>query len=222
MYVLSLTVALFAFIAVQAQAQVANIPAMKNNEQRIYAQFGLQDAFTVTLGYLHALPLSSPEHPLVVSAELAVPIASFDLHDYRTTVRASYTITRLGNMAAVGNIGLIARGTQNDIFNAFNFGSDVGLAVGYYSEHWFAAASARYDKAWATHISHTDWYRTYFYADAKDGWYSSTAGNLSYSISGGLAIDRSEMTLQVGFSTTEQLRLPLLPWHGTLGYNYRL
>lgn len=222
MYAFFFTVVLLAFLAVQTQAQVANTPAMKANEQRLYAQFGLQDAFTVTLGYMHALPLSSPEHPLVLSAELAVPIASFDVHDYRTTVRAAYTITRLGNMAAVGGIGLIARGTQNDIFNAFNVGSEASIAVGYYTDTWFASASTRYDKAWATHISHTDWYRTYFYTGAQDGWYSSTAGNLSYSISGGIAVDRSEITLQAGLSTTEQLRLPLLPWHGTLGYNYRL
>lgn len=222
MYRLSIALALFALVVAHAHAQVANIPAMRTNEQRLYAQFGLHDAFTVTLGYMHALPAWSEDRPLVLSAELTIPVASLDIHDYRTTVRAAYTIARLDNMAAVGSIGLLARGTQNDIFSAFNLGSDVGLAVGYYSENWFAAASARYDKAWATHISHTDWYRTHFYPDAQNGWYSSTAGNLSYSVQGGIAINRSEITIQAGMSTTEQLRLPLLPWHGTLGYNYRL
>ncbi len=203
-------------------AQPINISSVTAHEQRIYAQFGLDDAFTATLGYLYALPIGSQEQPLILSTELALPVAEFDLRDYRTAISARYTALRHDNIAATAGVGIVARGTDNDIFSAFNIGARAEMELGYYADGWFAGTSVQYDKTLASHITNSDWYRTYFFQEAKDGWYGSTGGNFTYSLLGGFAVDRSELTLQAGFSTTEHFHLPLLSWHGTLGYSYRI
>lgn len=48
-------------------------------------------------------------------------------------------------------------------------------AIRAYGPRWFVVAEAGYDRAWLTYIKNSDWYRTTFYSDPKDRWYSGTA-----------------------------------------------
>ncbi len=49
------------------------------------------------------------------------------------------------------------------------------------------------DKAFVTHMNHREWYRTYFYADAKDGWYRNTGDTVHFGISAGVAVGKAEL-----------------------------
>ena len=62
-----------------------------------------------------------------------------------------------------------------------------------------------YDRAWLTYIKNSDWYRTYFYADAKDGWYGGTGGLLHAGAKGGVTLGRVEVSLRAGVNRSESL-----------------
>jgi hypothetical protein len=71
-------------------------------------------------------------------------------------------------------------------------------AIHVYGPRWFVVAEAGHDRAWLTHVKNGDWYRTYFYSDAKDGWYSGTGGLLHGGAKGGVTIGRVEVVLRAG------------------------
>jgi hypothetical protein len=95
------------------------------------------------------------------------------------------------------------------------------LLAGHYGRRWFAVAEGGYDRAWLTYIKNSDWYKTYFYSGAKDGWYSGTGGLVHAGGKGGVTIGRVELVLRAGVTKTEALKDLDLPFYATLGANYR-
>jgi hypothetical protein len=112
-------------------------------------------------------------------------------------------------------------GTANSIHRATAVKSDLVLLAGHYARSWFVAAEAGYDRAWLTHVKNTDWYRTYFYADARDGWYGGTEGTLRAGLRGGLRFGRIEVVARAGVNRTETLRELDVPFYATLGAGCR-
>jgi hypothetical protein len=72
-----------------------------------------------------------------------------------------------------------------------------------------------------TYIKNSDWYRTYFYGDAKDGWYGGTGGTLHAGAKGGATLGRVEVVLRAGVTKSEALNDLDLPFYATLGANLR-
>jgi hypothetical protein len=87
-----------------------------------------------------------------------------------------------------------------------------------YRSGWFAAGEFGFDKAIITHVTHSDWYRTYFYAQARDGWYLNTGGTFHYGLVGGFAIGRTELLLRYGALRTEQFNDLTPPMYASLGF----
>ena len=76
--------------------------------------------------------------------------------------------------------------TENSIYRGTALRTDLVLLAGHYGRRWFAVAEAGYGRAWLTYIENSDWYRTNFYADARDGWYGGTGGRLHAGAKGGV------------------------------------
>lgn len=70
----------------------------------------------------------------------------------------SHSSNKAGNYDGLG-LNLITN--AGFTFNRFGLGLDL-----------------QYNPFFATHIKHSDYWRTYFYSNAKDGWYSLTSNNL--------------------------------------------
>ena len=111
--------------------------------------------------------------------------------------------------------------TENSIYRGTALRTDLVLLAGHYGRRWFAVGEAGYDRAWLTYIKNSDYYRTNFYADAKDGWYGGTGGTLHAGAKGGVTIGVAEVVLRAGVEKTEALRDLDLPFYATLGANYR-
>jgi len=203
----------------QLCAQVlTNIPS---GSHAIYASFGLDPAFVATLGYARNFHNSTFNRDIIIFTEIASPI-KLDLHDYRYKLGGQASIYNFDKFDFSGVFTFITRGTKNSIHNAISFGMDVTFLLGYYRSRWFAAGEFGCDRAIFTHIDHSDWYKTYFYSDAKDGWYRNTSGSFHYGFRTGFSLSRIEITLRAGVQKTKSIIDPLVPFFGVLGLNYRL
>ena len=186
----------------------------------IYASFGLDPAFVATLGYARSFHNSTFNKDIIIFTEIALPI-KLDLYDYRYKLGGQASIYSFNRLDFSGVFALIARGTKNSIHNAISFGMDITFLLGYYRKRWFATGELGFDRAIFTYIDHSDWYKTYFYSDAKDGWYRNTAGSLHYGFRTGFSLSRIEITLRAGVQKSKSIIDPLVPFFGILGLNYR-
>ena len=119
-----------------------------------------------------------------------------------------------------GSATFITRGTKNAIYRGFNFGADATAALGYYRNRWFAAAEFGKDKAVITHITHSNWYRTHYYPDARDGWYLDAGGTYHYGLAAGVALGPAEVVGRFGFLRTERFNDMVPPMYASLGVGY--
>jgi hypothetical protein len=119
-----------------------------------------------------------------------------------------------------GSATFITRGTENSIYRGLNFGADFTSTAGVYRPRWFAAGEFGFDKAVITHITHSDWYRQHYYADAKDGWYLNAGGRYHYGVISGLALGKAELVGRFGFQRTEDFNTLLPPMYASLGMGF--
>lgn len=197
---------------VAAQWNVARFAAARN---QLYSTFGLDPAFVASVGYGRVVPMLGREWQL--GAEVGVVAANFDTRDFRARLQARTTVVRWRSLRLVGSAAFITRGTENSIYRALNFGSDFIGALGMYRRRWFMAGEFGFDKAIITHITHSDWYRTYFYPEAKDGWYLNAGGTYHYGLAGGVAIGPTELALRAGWQRTEDYKDLMPPMYVSVG-----
>ena len=100
---------------------------------------------------------------------------------------------------------------------ASNFGADFTGTVGVYRSGWFVAGELGFDKAIITHVTHSDWYHTYFYTQARDGWYLDAGGTFHYGLVGGIAFGRTELLLRYGALRTEKFNDLTPPMYASIG-----
>jgi hypothetical protein len=91
------------------------------------------------------------------------------------------------------------------------------LTLNVYRHRWFAAGELGFDKAIITHVTHSDWYRTHIYPDAKDGWYLDAGGTYRAGLAGGVALGRTEIVGRVGWLRTEDFNELLPPMYASVG-----
>ena len=188
----------------------------------VYFNLCLEPSVGTTIGYVDSKHIPFMKRTVMFSGELNVPVAKFDFNDYRMKAGAKASLYEFGKWDLSVSASAIARGTKNSIFRAFNLGADVNGYIGYYGSRWFAAAEIGYDKGMFTHISHSGWYKTNFYSDAKDGWYGNSAGSFRYGFCGGYTVGSIEIIGRLGMQRTEANRDMMPPFFGSLGVAYHL
>jgi hypothetical protein len=198
-----------------AQWNVAHVRAERNHA---WATFGLEPALVTSVGYARLLRVVG--HDFQVTAEGGVAAAELDVHDFRVRLGARTSLMQWRSLHLTGSAVFVTRGTENDIYRGLNFGADVTGAFGVYTDRWFVAGEFGKDKAIITHLTHTDWYRTRYYPEARDGWYLDAGGTYHYGGAAGLALGRVELLGRFGWQRTEDFnRLPV-PVYGSLGVGF--
>jgi hypothetical protein len=208
-------------LAVPAAAQSINFgarPAERANE--LHFAVGLENAFVGTVGYSHGVSLL--DHAIVLTADVALPWASFDLADFRLRMGALVPLAGKGSWKLTGKVLPVLRSTQNEINRMTNLGLDAGLVAGYYAQRWFIAAEAGLDWSAATYIQHSELYRQTGYAGAKDAWYSTTAANGYAGLLGGFSFERWDVVLRAGQTRDYRGKTPVIPLYVSAGINVRL
>jgi len=219
-----LGIVIASLLAALGAARTANAQAfsrLEPGQQTVTAEAGLQSAVVTSLGYAAGLRLRALDRTLMPFAQATLPVAQPDLHDFEARVGSQVSLIDVGWFDVSAQLAVEVAETQNSIYRGTALRTDVVLLAGHYGRRWFAVGEAGFDRAWLTYIKNSDWYRTYFYSGAKDGWYEGTGGTLHAGAKGGVTIGRVELVLRAGITKTEDLNNLDLPFYATLGANYR-
>jgi hypothetical protein len=192
-----------------------NVARLDSNPNRVYATFGLDPAFFPAVGYARVVSIFGRR--VQVGIDGGVVAAKMDTRDFRGRLHLTTSIVSWRSLHFTGSTALIGRGTDNSIYRGYNVGTDVTGALGVYRSGWFFAAEFGIDKSGATHIEHSDWYRTYFYPDARDGWYRNPGGTIHYGLSAGMTVGRTELLARFGQLRTEEFNELMPPMYVSLG-----
>ena len=214
---LAIGFALVALFAGDAAAQW-NAARLDGPSNRVYASFGLDPAFLPTVGYARALRLFG--HRFQLAGDVGVVAADFDTRDFRARLDVFTSLLRWRSLRLTGSAAFITRGTENTIYRGLNFGSDLTGALGVYRPGWFVAGEFGFDKAIITHVTHSEWYRTYFYPGAKDGWYLTGGGTFHYGGTAGVAFGPTEVMARYGWRRTEHFGELTPPMYASLGFGF--
>jgi hypothetical protein len=200
-----------------AQAQAVNFGALKETQPNsVHLRTGAEYGFVVGLGYARTLPFL--DRTLVLSGDVTLPWAEFDVSDYQVRAGVMLPIVGPDRWKLIGGIAPTLRGTSNQISRMTSIGADLTLAGGYYAPHWFAAGELGFDLALTTHLHNTELYRSTAYADAKDGWYAAPGGNARLGVQGGASFGQYDVILRVGMLRDVAAEPPLFPFYGTLAF----
>jgi hypothetical protein len=213
-----LAVLLSAIIARDAVAQW-NVARFEASQRTAYTTVGLDPAIVASLGYASVFSVGG--RAMQVSTEVGVPVASLDANDFRVRLGIQSSLVRRGSVQLTGSITASTRGTENTIYRGINFGADFAGTLGVYRPGWFTAGEIGYDAAVITHVTHSEYYRKNFYADAKDGWYLDAGGTYRFGAAGGVTLGRAELVGRSGWLRSEYGNDVLPPFYGTLGVGFK-
>lgn len=216
---ITLGMILSAVTAVQVSGQW-NVARGHDGGRQVYAAFGLDPALAATVGYGHVASLRG--HPFRFTGDVSVVTAHRGTRDFRVRLGTETSVVRWRSLHFTGRATAIARGTENSIYRGFNFGADLTGAVGLYRPKWFASAEFGKDKAVITHITHSEWYRTNFYPDARDGWYLDAGGTFHTGLAGGYTLGRIEAVGSFGWRWTEDFNDVTPPLYAALRVGFSL
>jgi len=205
---------LTALLAGRADAQW-NVSRFRAGSSQAYTTFGLDPAVVASMGFAHVVSMGG--RPVQLAAEAGVVAAHLDARDYRARLGVQTSVARWRSLRLTGSASFLSRGTENSIYRGFDFGADITGTLGVYRHRWFAAGEFGKDKAIITHVTHSDWYRTWFYPEAKDGWYLDAGGTFHYGLAAGLSMGATEVVGRFGFRSTEDFNDVTPPMYATLG-----
>lgn len=199
--IIVLGAALLTALGARDAAAQWNVARMETRPNRMYATYGLDPAFVATVGYGRVIRLYGHEFQLTADGGLATE--KLDTRDFRARVGTQTSLLRWRSLHLTGSATFITRGTENQVYKALDFGADLTGTLGLYRRGWFVAGEIGKDKAIVTHVTNSDWYKRYFYPDAKDGWYLDCGGTVHYGLAAGLALGPMEVVGRFGWLRTE-------------------
>lgn len=185
----------------------------------VHVRTGFDYGLIAEVGYSRALGLGS--RTLLLSGQVTTPWAGADAEDYAARVGGTIDIVGRDRWRLLGGLGGTVQGTRNTLARMTSLGADGVLLGGYWSPGWFVAAEGGYEGAIATHVRHTDRYREVHYADARDGWYLDTAGNIRVGVAAGLSLGVYDLVVRAGQVRDREGHTHLLPAYASFAVNRR-
>ncbi|MCB2204610.1 hypothetical protein KQI65_07665 [bacterium] len=212
------------FIAGSAQyasAQTIPIDASENN--RIYLRSGIEPTTMIAFGYQRNVPAGIINRTVTAYAEWNTSMVRFGVDNSELRIGGIVPIYGTGALKVFNDLHLSAGSLETRNFDSKKFAVGDELAVGYYPGGWFLAATAEYETVFLNKIEHSDFYRTTFYADARDGWYSGAGGMFQFGFETGVRLfDNYDLHLEAKLPFTEKFKAyGGSPMHVNLGLGYR-
>lgn len=204
-----------------ARAQEVNLSRIADDDatNQVQLRTGAEYGFVASVGYARAVSLL--DRRFLLTGDVTLPWAGLDASDYRVRIGALAPIIGTRHWRLAGTIAPTVRGTDSASGRMTSIGADLGLQGGYYARHWFVAGEGGFDWAASTYLEHSDEYRQYVYADARDGWYAMSAGNIRGGLQAGASFSRYDIVLRAGKLIDIGGEAPLLPVYATLAFNTR-
>lgn len=215
---------LFAFTFVilpNLYSQNINWESLQKSQKHI-AHFNGHWDYALGFGAAYGYQLNS-KIPVVLNASFSKPAGEKVLDDFKTRIGAQFRIVKINNFQVTASVQAIYRRYQNPLVRIQNFGSELGLNVGYFRSRFFIAGEFGFDKAILTNFKHAESFKINFDPDVRDGWYQpSTGGNFNYGIVSGYSFGQSDITFKIGMVLSQDLKTtPFVPFYAQLGYNFR-
>lgn len=211
-----------ALMQVSSAQEVFN--TIRPGEQRAYFNFEMDPTFAIAAGYAQSCELQAIDRNVTLTADITLPIFLVDLKHYRIKIGTRVPLLGSKNWNIINRFNIKNKGTDNIVYTGNVWSIEEGLLLGYFAGKWFVAGEVDYDKFLFTHLKHSNWYKENVYADAKDGWYTGTGGNIKLGMQAGYTFrNKIELSLGFGLSKTESLNDPVgLPFFMTIGFIYHI
>ncbi len=221
MKTLSFTVTLSILLALLPSAHaelIANLPDDTNHAVSMSA--GLDSSVAMGLGYTYRLKTELWKHDLLLTGRLTLPSGDASLSDNSVHLGFRTTALAHGNFRLQVSAGPLIINQKTKLYSARALGAHATLLPGYQSSRWGLMAELGYEKIFATRLKHSSLYTERFYADAKDGWYRTTAGTLRLGMRGGVRFGNVQLSARAGLISTEGRKPHIPPVYAGLGASY--
>ncbi len=214
---------IFLFSVSPVSGQIGFMPEQESKNNIIFSTNGYDNSmFTSSIGFCKGLFVEKLNRPLLLSVNIAFPIGNFDLKDFRFTFGTQLNLYGDQTFKLPMELNFILKGTSNGTFKSTGFANELIIVPGYYEQKWLIAAEIGWTQHWFSTIKHTDFYRTYFYQDAKDGWLANPSSELKAGIRAGIFIqERLDLLLRVSYKTKGKYENLAPPLFAVLSVGYR-
>jgi len=159
--------------------------------------------------------------PILLNAAYSFPSGKTLFDDLKVKGGVQVEACRVGGFSATLKAHGILRRFENSYARLVNFGSAFAAVAGYYRPKWHAAGTIGFDKAIATHISHSSGYLENV-PNAQSAWYVPTGGNFHYGIQAGISWRKTDVSIALGRMISQGFETaPFIPYYANLGVNLR-
>lgn len=215
--ILVLTISMIVYSKINAQ--VIN---WKNDQSKHVVNLNIGGDYGIVGGVGYAHKIESKHFLMWVNIDISTPFGKDILDDYKVKSGGQIRLLSFRKFQLGMSLQVVFRTIRMHYIESQNLGSELMLTGGYYTRKWFIAGEFGFDKADVTHIKHKDSYKL-IYPEVKNGWYEvPTGGNFNYGIRTGISFSKNDLYLRAGMLKTQDFKsIPLLPFYGQLGYNYK-
>jgi hypothetical protein len=207
----------FCFLHATAQAQ--EVTRMRT-DHAVSLDMGLESALVMRLGYSHRGDFLGEDSRIY--AHFTLPAAEVDLGDFAFDAGVRMHLYEHEGWGVQALAGPVMHRAENELFAATGLGVRAVVLPGYQSEGWGLMLDLGIEQMFATQVTHSDLYRSTYYAGARDGWYAMPGSTLHAGVRTGFRIRKLELSMSGGVMTDIELKPNLSPFYLMLGSAYTL
>lgn len=193
------------------------------HNSRAYLRFGIDPSTVIAFGYQRNIMTGFSMYPVTAYAEWKVSATRFAIKNSELKIGSILPVFGKGSFMIVNILNFSVGSDATSNFNSKKFAAADKIAFGFYKKTWFIATTAGYEKILLNHIENTEFYKTTYYEDAKDGWYKGAGGSFQFGIEGGGTFKKKyDLHLEIKKPYTEKFNsYGGSPFHVNLGLGYR-
>jgi hypothetical protein len=191
---------------------------MINGTKTVYFDFGFDYGMTTTIGYAQQVA-TLRGLPFLLGGDFSFPSGTPLFDDSRFQTPIAYKLFAYKNAGVFAQCSPSLYLSKNSLFSSRSIATTVSLEPGYFKSNWQISADIAYEHVFLTYLENSDSYRR-DYPEAKDGWYSSTAGTFRFGLSAGVTIRHFVFNLAGGISMDRLGNSILIPYYALIGVGY--
>ena len=192
-------------LALAGSAQAQTVTRTNETSNKAYLRTGVEPTTMLTVGVQRSFRLAPLDRDITPYTEWGTSVVRPGWGNSELTVGATMVAVEYGRLKLVNRLFVTAGAVETINFDSKRFAVGDAIAAGFYDRIWFVAGTVEYEHNVINRIDHTDHYRTAFYEDAEDGWYSGAGGTVQFGIEGGVTLlERLDLHLEVKMPFTER------------------
>jgi len=215
-----LTIIILIYLSINLNAQI--IKPESTRHHFINLNFGYDyNLISLNLGYAYYLP----KFKTAALADFTQGTALLGTGNLRTQIGLQSWQGSIKKFNLKTTLAFVYVRSVNKAGNYDGLGMNLNLNAGLTFKCFGVGADFQYNPFFATHIKHSAYWSQYFYANAKDGWYSLTSNNLRAGgyLSGLLDKEKTwELNLRGGYQTSGQLDKLIPGFYFIFGLNKKI